>query len=726
MISRLRNLRDQVRAQRQSVVADLREFFVADNMTFRRLPTSKVDPDDPSITTTCSGLMGLVLNQQIDKIYADDQKASKKEKEESVRNNLLSNTLPALFNHKWASSGLEECNPFTVCMVFRTMAVLAQSKYVPEQEILRMNKLFYDLSTDKVKRKTNLTKLMQQIVSDLPAELIVRARDTGSGKVKVKGKGKAGGATFEYPPSPTLAYWLLDGISRFRGVKSVTIPKLDVAKWATFTTWLFGEFSILQSLVASESDIMQDPVQLAMSACAIQKLAHLEDDHSDFREARDYAREMRQFQRPSENELRHAIECLFKVQGKSGVWPKYFPLFHYPDAGINFCFTFELLEGVLNEFPDMLEQDSVLAGIERSVHWCTENRLSYRDTHGKKFTGWNSGGQLESLRNSMPESWATSVVHMFFHTLDQASSRVIDRLLRNRWSKVLASTPNKNALSENLVDSDVTVEGSSKSVINLLTKYFLDGHVPEARSALLFGPPGTSKTTVVKNIAVGRGWPFVELDPSNFLSDGLDRIYIMANKIFDDLMDLKQTVILFDEMDGLVRSRDAKLLAPMSEFMTTCMLPKLAKLHETNNLFFMATNYPGRFDRAIKRQGRFDLLLCLGPSQWRHKVDSLRKFFSDVAQDDLDKLRDTLKSILMKKNALRKALDYFSYGEFKEFLRPYKKSGTFDDFIATVSVSPGDFYDRISEWFDSRIHLRKDSKAFKRFASEQMQSKIQL
>ena len=74
------------------------------------------------------------------------------------------------------------------------------------------------------------------------------------------------------------------------------------------------------------------------------------------------------------------------------------------------------------------------------------------------------------------------------------------------------------------------------------------------RSALLFGPPGTSKTSLAEAVARRLGWPFVGLSPSDFLKGGLPGIYDRVNEVFDDLMDLFGVVILFDEMDALVQS----------------------------------------------------------------------------------------------------------------------------------------------------------------------------
>jgi AAA+ superfamily predicted ATPase len=66
---------------------------------------------------------------------------------------------------------------------------------------------------------------------------------------------------------------------------------------------------------------------------------------------------------------------------------------------------------------------------------------------------------------------------------------------------------------------------------------------------LLFGPPGTSKTSIAKAISERLGWPLVVITPSEFLSKGLEQIYVRVDEIFKDLMDISGAVILFDAVN---------------------------------------------------------------------------------------------------------------------------------------------------------------------------------
>jgi SpoVK/Ycf46/Vps4 family AAA+-type ATPase len=75
------------------------------------------------------------------------------------------------------------------------------------------------------------------------------------------------------------------------------------------------------------------------------------------------------------------------------------------------------------------------------------------------------------------------------------------------------------------------------------------------------------------------------------------------------LSECEQVVVLFDEIEELVRERGVAGEA-LSRFLTTAMLPKLAALSNRRRIVYLvATNHLEVFDAAIRRPGRFDMIL---------------------------------------------------------------------------------------------------------------------
>jgi hypothetical protein len=60
----------------------------------------------------------------------------------------------------------------------------------------------------------------------------------------------------------------------------------------------------------------------------------------------------------------------------------------------------------------------------------------------------------------------------------------------------------------------------------------------KCRSAILFGPPGASKTTLTQSLAAALRWDYVELHASHFVADGLPNVQKTADLIFQKLSPL--------------------------------------------------------------------------------------------------------------------------------------------------------------------------------------------
>jgi hypothetical protein len=177
------------------------------------------------------------------------------------------------------------------------------------------------------------------------------------------------------------------------------------------------------------------------------------------------------------------------------------------------------------------------------------------------------------------------------------------------------------------VDANVKVDGEYRSLKETLWNYFVSpidkekfeiangGRLKQTTpmSAILFGPPGTSKTQLAKLISKFLGWPLLSVGPSYVVQDGLDHLYARANRLFSMFAMAEQIVVLLDEFDEMGRDR-AQATDVLSRFITTSMLPKLAAINDERKIvFILATNYVSHFDAAFSRGGRFDMILQVMP-----------------------------------------------------------------------------------------------------------------
>lgn len=134
-----------------------------------------------------------------------------------------------------------------------------------------------------------------------------------------------------------------------------------------------------------------------------------------------------------------------------------------------------------------------------------------------------------------------------------------------------------------------------------------------AYSSILFGPPGTAKTSICEAVAEYLGWNFLVIDTSAFLADGLNNVASRIPYIFERLQSLEKCVILFDEIEEFCLDRETPGLAMESRMLTTAMLTAINDLRRTRkSIFFLATNRLRSFDSAIIRPGRFDMQLFVG------------------------------------------------------------------------------------------------------------------
>ncbi len=343
--------------------------------------------------------------------------------------------------------------------------------------------------------------------------------------------------------------------------------------------------------------------------------------------------------------VKKSLETFFREQDPTGTWVHHEPLFHYREAGNAYCYIFESLTPLLK---NALRTDAAwLRTLLRPYAPKLFELMAYAEATkvplGKdRAVGWSSGH-----RTNIPfaESWATAAV---FGCM-QALRRLVGIWTKEDALKELNHQAPLEPVSEAI--AKLAARGHSWSEPSTVGEQLITMFVNprrmnpppavidpdqraigelEARSAILFGPPGTSKTTLIQTLAAAVGWEYVELHPSHFVAGGLPNVQRTADEIFTKLMELDRCVVLFDEIDELMRERETEPDA-FGRFLTTSMLPKLAELWKQRRiLYFVATNHVRHFDQALTRSQRFDALILVPPPAFDSKKRRLVEILSGL------------------------------------------------------------------------------------------------
>lgn len=441
----------------------------------------------------------------------------------------------------------------------------------------------------------------------------------------------------EYPPNAFHTYWAIRMLKEWQSRASVpsTVSSEIEGKRAVAELWARQMLATQTVLIRSGTDRV-DAHQLAWALST----EFLGSENTPVTASS-----------PRLDLYRAALGAYFDAQLDSGGWPLYEPLFHYPAAGNAYCYTFETLATLLR--PALHERGGTV--LRTLLHPYLPNLLkAWEFTERTKIElaegvrGWCSGHHPHRIS---AEAWATASVFSYLQKLrclvgywtreEAAVRRRVRRPTRlgkpaaeflgqrgDLWTEPGGWSPGRQLAGMFLHPIQCRVEkhdwiDPDRPLIRE-EDGFSDGQ-DQARSAILFGPPGTGKTTLVEALAGAIDWSFVEVLASDFLSEGMDKVPAKADEIFDQLMELDRCVVLFDEIDELIRKRDDES-DPFGRFLTTSMLPKLAKLWDQRRvLFFVATNDVDAADPAIKRTQRFDARIFAAPPAFHVKRKLLTK-----------------------------------------------------------------------------------------------------
>ncbi|PTW90876.1 acetyltransferase (GNAT) family protein [Microbacteriaceae bacterium MWH-Ta3] len=131
------------------------------------------------------------------------------------------------------------------------------------------------------------------------------------------------------------------------------------------------------------------------------------------------------------------------------------------------------------------------------------------------------------------------------------------------------------------------------------------------QAIMLFGPPGTGKTTFAKAVASRLNWPFVEIFASRLAGEP-GGIANGLRETFNRVAELDNVVVFIDEVEEIAARRAGDPPSP-TQGVTNELLKLIPAFREKpGRLLMCATNFVTALDPAFLRHGRFDYVVPIG------------------------------------------------------------------------------------------------------------------
>ncbi|KAH1973624.1 hypothetical protein LV164_008253 [Aspergillus fumigatus] len=160
-------------------------------------------------------------------------------------------------------------------------------------------------------------------------------------------------------------------------------------------------------------------------------------------------------------------------------------------------------------------------------------------------------------------------------------------------------------------------------------------NVKSKKGILLYGPPGCSKTLMVKALATEAGLNFLAVKGAEILSMYVGESERALREIFRKARSARPSIIFFDEIDAIASRRNS---SHGGVNVLTTLLNEMDGIEELKNvLVIAATNKPDVIDPALMRPGRLDNILYIGLPDFDARKEILNIWFrKSVVHPEVD------------------------------------------------------------------------------------------
>ena len=431
-------------------------------------------------------------------------------------------------------------------------------------------------------------------------------------------------------------------IPRIPSKDGVPSPYFTFWASAVFDEWMANDLAVRRSAV---EDALVQTVMWAERELASGIACHHADLASKFDiiEVAYSILTTVQFQRTPERQqlAKHGLSILFENYFRDGCFAPSAPVLADQHNYSLQVPTAEVLALLFMAAPDLL-----------SDYWPSLCDVSQWLCRHRKKNGWYSESEG---RHGRVTAFMTTSSLVFLAGL----SRLLDDVLCQGASEELEVPP--YTLAPNL--SGVYYPGDLEQILSSHTiKPLRTGRRNLASySMILYGPPGTAKTTIARKLAQDLRWPLLIMNQSDFLQKGIDNIDAEADRIFRLASYLKEVVILFDEVEELVVARERS--DKLSRLLTTSMLPRIHYLRDRQRVVFIfATNHLDTIDSAASRLGRFDIIRCVMPPTEHERKVMLQSLLAEASASQDLKLQFETRRVAERTEG-------FTYGDLRDLVR---------------------------------------------------------
>jgi transitional endoplasmic reticulum ATPase len=270
-----------------------------------------------------------------------------------------------------------------------------------------------------------------------------------------------------------------------------------------------------------------------------------------------------------------------------------------------------LQTGVAHDLLDQLEVRFAEQGVRKLATVLREGERIQTLFSG---SGFEQVSSMRYLERSIPTTIAAPT------TLARLGGRMVDTAL---WGQLRGMEQAKRIIERRVILPLAEPQLAARHAVS------------PPKAIVLFGPPGTGKTTFAKGIASRLAWPFIELEPAELAGEGPERQAKLLADAFELIVDLSSAVVFVDEVEDLASIRHEERHASPS--VTNEFLKQIPRLREApHHLLVCATNWVSRLDPAFLRPGRFDYVLPVGPPDEEARRAIWRRYVDEITDQDID------------------------------------------------------------------------------------------